>query len=299
MSLICLKETGLTKETFIDYSKFDVYTEKNTEDFTFPLILSIPHSGQIFPEEFLKMTNRTISELRANEDVLVDELLFPLQEQKVTSIRLNTARAFLDVNRDKIELDENMFDDYPSDAMIYENNRCRSGFGLIHRIAADGKPIYKTPLKFAEVQKRIKNIYDVYHNRLNELISKCTQKFGYCFVIDCHSMPSKICSIMEDGINIDFCIGDLFQQSCPVEISNILCQNLENQGYSVYKNLPYSGAYTTFHYCKPRQKIYTLQLEINRSLYIDETTLFPLSSFTKIQKNLTFALLEFLKFLKI
>lgn len=289
----------MTQNIQIDYGKFEVYTENNTENFSFPLILSIPHSGQIFPEEFFQMTNRTISELRSNEDIFVDELLSPIIEQKVTSIKLNTARAFLDVNRDKIELDENMFDDYPSDSMIYENSRCRSGYGLIHRVTADGKPIYKMPLKFSEVQKRISNVYDVYHNHLNELVLKCVDQFGFCFVIDCHSMPSKICSIMQDDSNIDICIGDLFQQSCPTKVSDILYQNFVEKGYAVYKNLPYSGAYTTFHYCRPRQRVYTLQLEINRSLYVDEAALSLNSSFSKIQKDIVFSISKFLKFLRL
>ncbi len=279
----------------IDYSKFQVYTEYNTENFNLPLILSIPHSGQFFPEEFLKVTNRSIEELRSNEDLLVDELLSPLFNQNITAIKLNTARAFLDVNRDKIELDENMFDDYPSDLMIYENSRCRSGYGLIHRVTADGQAIYKAPLKFSEVQKRISNVYEVYHARLNELILKCVDKFGFCLLLDCHSMPSKICSIMQDDSDIDICIGDLFEQSCPVQISSLLEQNIKAKGYSVYKNLPYSGAYTTFHYCQPRKKIYTLQLEINSSLYANEIKLNHNSNFTKIQKDIVSSILETLK----
>ena len=287
----------MTTNIKIDYNNFRVYTEYNTENFNFPVVLSIPHSGQIFPEEFLQMTNRSVEELRFNEDIFVDDLLFPLLEQNIMAIKLNTARAFIDVNRDKIELDENMFDDYPSDLMIYENSRCRSGYGLIHRVTSDGKPIYKVPLKFNEVQKRICLVYDVYHNRLDELIQKCVKRFGFCLLIDCHSMPSKICSIMQDGSNIDICIGDLFEQSCPTKISSVLEQNIKAKGYSVYKNLPYSGAYTTFHYCQPRNKIYTLQLEINRSLYANEKSLSLNSSFQKVQDDLVSAISESLNFL--
>lgn len=282
----------------IDYKKFDIYSEKATQQFKLPLLVSVPHSGRVFPEEFFAITNRTLDELRTNEDLFVDELLDPLAEHGISTIKANIARSFIDVNRDKIELDEKMFYDYPADKIIFENSRCRSGYGLIHRVCANGKPIYENPISYIEVQARIKSVYDVYHKRLNFLVNKCVQKFGCCFLLDCHSMPSKICSIMGDDQKIDICLGDLFSQSCPPSISEILCENLKKKGYEVLKNVPYSGAYTTFNYCQPRKKIYTLQLEINRSLYANENKLSKNKAFEKVQKDLCDSILNFANTLK-
>ena len=287
--------SGLIK---IDYRQIDVYTQAAVSEFSFPLILSIPHSGRFFPEEFFALTNLSEEDLRANEDLFVDEILAPLIKEGIPTLKMNVARAFIDVNRDKIELDDKMFYDYPADKIIFENSRCRSGYGLIHRITNAGKSIYVDLISYAEVQERIKNVYDVYHKRLSALIHKCIQKFGFCYVLDCHSMPSKICSIMQDDSKIDICLGDLFAQSCPPSISDVLYQDLLQRGYEVLRNIPYSGAYTTFNYCQPRQKVWTLQLEINRSLYADEGRLEKNENFEKIKKDLSESILRFASSLK-
>ncbi len=280
---------------YVDYKKIDVCTETGLDRLEFPLVLSMPHSGKVFPQEFFALTNRTLDELRTNEDFFVDELLGPLEKNGIACLKQNVSRAFIDVNRDKIELDEKMFYDYPADKIIFENSRCRSGYGLIHKVCADGLPIYEKPISYNEVQERVKKVYDVYHKRLSSMINKCVQKFGFCFLLDCHSMPSKICSIMGDEKKIDICLGDLFSQSCPSEMCEYLNKSLLNKGYEVLKNVPYSGAYTTFNYCQPRKKIYTLQLELNRALYANELKLSKNSSFEKVQKDLCEAVLDFAK----
>ena len=282
----------------VDYEKTDICSELGTDKFSYPILLSLPHSGQFFPQEFFLMTKLPLNKLRTNEDLFVDELLAPLVNDGIAMIKMNIARAFIDVNRDKIELDEKMFYDYPADKIIFENSRCRSGYGLIHRIAHAGENIYDAPISYVEVQERIKNVYDVYHKRLNSLISKCVQKFGFCYVLDCHSMPSKICSIMDDNTKIDVCIGDLFSQSCPPYISDVLRLRLLNKGYEVLKNVPYSGAYTIFNYCQPRKKIWTLQLEVNRTLYANEEELTKNDNFEKVKADLCDAILHFAKSLK-
>ena len=111
-------------------------------------------------------------------------------------------------------------------------------------------------------------------------------------------MPSKICSIMDDNTKIDVCIGDLFSQSCPPYISDVLRLRLLNKGYEVLKNVPYSGAYTIFNYCQPRKKIWTLQLEVNRTLYANEEELTKNDNFEKVKADLCDAILHFAKSLK-
>jgi len=285
----------LKKPQYIDYSSLNVFSVFNQTDIKYPIVLSVPHSGQTFPPAFFEMTNLSLQDLRANEDLYVDDLLSPLLNNSMTGIVMHMARAFIDINRDQIELDDHMFEDYPSDKIIFENSRCRSGYGLIHRIAGDSRPIYKKPLLYTEVQERIKNVYLNYHKNLKKLVDASVKKFGFCLVLDCHSMPSKICSIVDENSKIDICLGDLFLQSCPTEISDILKNSLIQKGYSVLKNIPYSGAYTTFHYCEPRQKIYTLQLEVNRALYADEKTFEKKADYARLQKDLCESISELAK----
>ena len=272
----------------VDYSKLDIMEEYNTDDIKFPMILSIPHSGTVFPDEFLKAVVPDVKTLRKNEDIFVYDLLEPaIKEGGVTAIKLNVSRMFIDVNRAKLEVDPGMFYDYPRDELSLNQNRSRYGLGIVHKLTADSLPIYAGPISYKEVEKRIKNVYDVYHKRLQELIEKVTAKFGYCLVVDCHSMPSKICSIISESPRIDYCLGNLFEQSCPNKISFYVENELVKREYYVSKNRPYSGAFITFNYCEPRKKSYTLQLEINRVIYADEKMLEKTSDFQRVRYDLS------------
>lgn len=255
----------------IDYNKLKVLETYNTKDLKFPLILSIPHSGKIFPAEFLEKIKTDEKILHGNEDIMVDELLEKAVNSGICAIKMNISRVFVDVNRDKAELDAGMFVDYPFEENSIRSKRCRYGIGVIHRVDSASNEIYPAPIYYEETLERIKKIYDVYHKKLNSLINSVIRKFGFCLVLDAHSMPSKICTIVDTDKKIDFCLGDLFEQSCPQKISKFFATKLEKAGFNVSYNIPYSGAFITFNYCQPRKKIYTLQLEINRAIYIDES----------------------------
>lgn len=279
----------------VDYKKLKIYNELGIENVSYPMVVSVPHAGTVFPPEFLEHTPLSVAELRSNEDLLVDELAAPIAKLGIPVLSMRIARAFIDANRDKIELDAKMFYDYPADRIAIENNRCRFGLGLIHRIDAAGAPIYEGLLSYQEVQERIKNVYDVYHKRLQYLVNKCVKKFGFCLLLDYHSMPSKICNIIPDSPKVDFCLGDLFSQSCPPKYTEFLQQQLKEKGYMVTVNIPYSGAFTTFNYCQPRKKIYTLQLELNRGLYVDEKTLTKSPDFQRVSSDAAASICELAK----
>ena len=75
---------------------------------------------------------------------------------------------------------------------------------------------------------------------------------------------------MNETKALDFCVCNLFGESCPDEISEKIHSELQKDSYRVEYNRPYAGAFITFNYCQPRKKIYTVQLEINRSVYMNE-----------------------------
>ena len=285
----------------VDYSKLNLMDEFNTDELNFPLILSVPHSGTVFPEEFLSHVKPDMMTLRRNEDIFVKDLLeTSIKQEKIPAICLNIARAFIDVNRAKLELDPGMFYDYPKDDLGLNQQRSRYGLGIIHKITADSQPIYDGLISYKEADQRIKKVYDPYHNRLKQLTAKTIEKFGFCLVLDCHSMPSKICSIISESPRIDICLGNLFEQSCPNRISFFVENEFAKREYYVAKNRPYSGAFITFNYCEPRKKCYTLQLEINREIYADEERMKINDNFqrvsydiSKVINNLAHFLLDF------
>ena len=282
----------------VDYSKLNVLDVFNDDDIRYPLILSIPHCGTVFPEEFLKAVKPDVLTLRKNEDIFVYDLIKPaIDNAQITAVKLNLNRAFIDVNRAKVELDPNMFFDYPREDIGLNQQRSRYGLGIIHKVTADSQPIYAGKISYKEAEERIKNVYDVYHQTLKNLIDRTIAKFGFCLVLDCHSMPSKICSIISESPRIDFCLGNLFEQSCPNKISFYVENELSKREYYVSKNRPYSGAFITFNYCEPRKQSYTLQLEINRVIYADENTLEKNSNFQRVSYDLSKVVTQLANFL--
>ena len=280
----------------VDYSKLEVISEYNTQNQRYPLVLSVPHSGRIFPKEFLENICVSEEDLRSNEDPFVDELLMDASDLGIPMVKLNIGRAFIDINRDAIEVDPVMFYNYPANSMVSGNKRSRVGLGLFHRITSERKNIYDGLLNYNEAQSRIKNVYNVYHKSLQKMIDRTVKKFGICLVLDCHSMPSKICNIMEDNRQIEFCLGTLFEQSCPAEVIEFMNQYL-GQKYNVSLDCPYSGAYISFNYCQPRKNIYTLQMEINRALYEDEPVYKKIANFQYLSADICDAITALANFL--
>ncbi len=281
----------------VDYSKLDIFEEYNTKDLAFPIVLSSPHSGRNFPQEMLDNTTLTINELRSSEDSFMTEIVKQASDAGIPLISMNIPRTFVDVNRDKIEIDETMFFDAPASFGNAGSRRCRVGLGVLHRIIYPNKPIYDGKLSYKEAMERINNVYDPYHKRLKQLVDKCVRKFGFCLPIDCHSMPSMICNILNEEKALDFCLCTLFDESCPTQMSEFLSKALEAREYRVEFNRPYAGAYIAFNYCQPRKNIYTIQIELNRAIYMNEANREKNNDFQKISNDICGSILDLGNFL--
>ena len=124
----------------VDYSKIKIYDEYNVKDIKYPIVLSSPHAGSKFPEEFLKNSSLSENELKISEDCFVTEIVKKASDAGIPLISLNVPRTFIDVNRDKIEIDETMFYNAPKFSDI-NSRRCRVGLGVLHRIVYQNKNI--------------------------------------------------------------------------------------------------------------------------------------------------------------
>lgn len=295
------KDTRIVTEKQIDfkvnYKKLSIFEEYNTKELAYPIVLSSPHSGKDFPPEFLANCALSERELRSSEDCFVDEIIRSASDAGIPMIAMNIPRTFVDVNRDKIEIDETMYFDRKKPQDLIGSRRCRVGLGVIHRIVSQNKPIYDGLISYKEAMDRIKYVYEPYHKRLKQLIDKCHRKFGYCLLVDCHSMPSKICNIMNEAKPVEFCVCNLFDESCPPSMSEFFGRELAEKDYRVEYNRPYAGAFITFNYCQPRKNIFTLQLEINRSIYMDENVYKKNADFQLVSNHICESIIALGKFL--
>ena len=240
-----------------------------------PVVFASPHSGVDYPAEFLAAARLDPQSLRRSEDSFVDELFEAAPAAGAPLLAALFPRAFVDPNREALELDPQMFEDeLPAEANT-ESPRVAAGLGMIARVIATGEEIYGRKLRLAEALQRIERYYRPYHAILAELIAETKRRFGLCVLVDCHSMPSVGGPMERDAgrERVDMVLGDCRGTSCAPALTDRVEAALRQLGYAVARNNPYSGGFVTQHYGRPGDDVHALQIEINRALYMDEAAL--------------------------
>jgi N-formylglutamate deformylase len=255
---------------------------------TVPLVFASPHSGRDYPAEFVADARLDPLALRRSEDSFVDELFAAAPSFGAPLLCATFPRAFCDPNREPWELDPAMFDDALPPWVNTSSARVGAGLGTIARVVASGEAIYRRKLRFAEAQTRVQACWQPYHDRLADLIAATRAKFGVCLLIDCHSMPALSASTggPRPGQS-DFVLGDAHATTCAPPPMRLIERVLGELGYRVRRNDPYAGGYITRHYGRPREAVHALQIEIARSLYMNEERIQKLPQFETVQRDIT------------
>jgi N-formylglutamate amidohydrolase len=237
-----------------------------------PLVLSSPHSGQIYPPDLLSQVRLPPDQLRCLEDGRVDRLFSCAVELGAPLLRARFARAYVDPNREAFELDAELFEPPLPSYVNGGSVKARAGLGTIpSRIG--GKAIYGQRLEIAEAERRLRLAYWPYHQALQSLLTCARSEFGAVLLLDCHSMPSFATNGAADSDgSIDFALGDRFGRSCSALIVERVEALLGHRGFRVARNRPYAGGHITARYGRPEAGVHALQLEVRRSLFMEETT---------------------------
>ena len=255
---------------------------------TAALVVASPHSGDRYPPEFVSRSRLDFATLRRSEDSFVDALFAAAPDHGAPLLRALFPRAFIDPNREPFELDPAMFDGKLPDYVNSRSPRVAAGLGTIARVVANGEAIYRGKLDFAEAERRVAQCYRPYHQALRGLVDRTRDRFGVATLIDCHSMPSVGGPMERDpGANrVEFILGDCHGVSCDRRLIDLADRMLRSLGYTVARNAPYSGGFTTQHYGRPAEGVHALQIEINRAIYMDEANYTPLPGFQTLQRDL-------------
>ncbi len=228
-----------------------------------PIIFNSPHSGSVYPADFLNASRIDLAALRRSEDSFIDELIADLSDRGFPTVRVNFP------NREPYELDPRMFSGRLPSFANTRSMRVAGGLGTIPRVVGDGQEIYRERLSVDDALARIEALYKPYHRALRRLINKAHQAFGTVIVVDCHSMPSIGVS-RDEPRRPDVVIGDRYGTSCAALLPDMVEQTMGRLGYSVGRNKPYAGGFITEHYGNPASGLHTIQLELNRAIYMDE-----------------------------
>jgi N-formylglutamate amidohydrolase len=234
-----------------------------------PIIFNSPHSGSVYPLDFLDASRIDLVSLRRSEDSFMDELIGDLSQRGFPVVRVNFPRSYVDVNREPYELDPRMFTGRLPSFANTRSMRVAGGLGTIPRVVGDGQEIYRDRISVDDGLARIEALYKPYHRALRRLINKAHQSFGTVVVVDCHSMPSVGVS-RDEPRRPDVVIGDRYGTSCAALLADTVEEAMRALGYSVGRNKPYAGGFITEHYGNPASGLHTVQLELNRAIYMDE-----------------------------
>ncbi|MBS0222790.1 MAG: N-formylglutamate amidohydrolase [Proteobacteria bacterium] len=254
-----------------------------------PVVVASPHSGDLYPADFLKAAAVPLAALRRAEDAFVDELFAGAPALGIPLLAARFPRSYVDANREPYELDPGMFEGPLPRPLNHRTTRVAAGLGMIPRVAASGEAIYRGRVPADEIERRLKGCWRPYHTALSRLVEQTYSLFGAALLIDAHSMPSSASSIgiRDRDQRIDIVLGDNHGEACASGLVDIAERWLAAQGLRVRRNQPYAGGFTTQRYGQPDLGRHALQIEINRALYMDEARHERLPAAATMQRLMT------------
>lgn len=238
---------------------------------TLPIVVASPHSGRHYPADLIEASRLSPHDLRSSEDSFMDEILAGAVEAGAPLLTALFPRVYVDVNREPYELDPRMFAEPLPPHVVTDSIRIAAGLGTIARVVSNAEPVYRRKLSFAEAEARIAGFYAPYHRALRQLIAETVSTFGFCLLVDGHSMPSSAVRLGRgERRPIDIVLGDCHGAACDGFVTATAERHFGQRQYLARRNSPYAGGFVTRHYGRPKQGVHALQIEINRALYMDE-----------------------------
>jgi len=252
-----------------------------------PLVLDSPHSGFRFPSDFDAVA--TEFALRDGEDSFIDELWRAAAERGVPLLAAQYPRTYLDPNRHAGDIDLELLDGGAWPHEFVPSGKADLGKALIWRTLDDGSPIYARKLSVAEVRARIERYHRPYHEALRGLLDAAHAAFGVVVHLNCHSMNAMGGAMGEGGAGKarpDIVLGDRDGSSCDPALTEFVRDTLMASGYGVAINDPFKGVELVRAFSDPGAGRHSLQIEVNKRLYMNEATRTRHAGFERVRADL-------------
>lgn len=239
----------------------------NLDSLAGPVLITVPHAGRHYPDEIFASLRLPPSSLLRLEDRFADLLARDAIAGSVPTIIAHRARAWIDLNRNERDIDIEMVHgldgrDYPTPGV-----KQRGGLGLIPRRLSGEGDIWKRPIAASDVEFRITTFHRPYHSAVAETLARMRDQFGIAVLLDLHSMPPI--SAAGSEASPQFVVGDRFGRSASGLYSHVLVSVARKHGFKVALNHPYSGDHMLRHHGAVERNIHALQIEVDRTLYLD------------------------------
>ncbi len=252
---------------------------------TTSVVFASPHSGRDYPWSFVRRSVLDERTLRSSEDAFVDTLFGRAPEHGAPFLAATYPRAWIDVNRSADELDPALIEGLTRKA---HNPRVASGLGVVPRVVANGRAIYRGKMSRREADGRIRDVWQPWHDAISQLMKDSTTLFGEAVLVDCHSMPHEAIESLSHprGRRPDIVLGDRFGAAASSEVVDRIEAAFASEGFRVARNAPFAGAYVTQHYGRPARGQHVVQIEIDRALYMNEQLIRPNGNFKSFVSQL-------------
>ncbi|ALR22219.1 N-formylglutamate amidohydrolase [Sphingobium baderi] len=233
-----------------------------------PIVLSIPHAGRSYDSDLLARARVGPEVLRRLEDRWADLLALPLIERGYSVVVARAPRAMIDLNRHEREVDPGMVTGLPREMALRTSQKLRGGLGLIPRRLAGAAELWRGPLPWAEVARRIDTVHRPYHAVLDRLLKAARDAHGHAILIDLHSMP-PLPPTAAGQMSPSLVLGDRFGQTAAARLTTLAGDVAAGHGFLAAQNHPYAGDHMIERHGKPAHAIHALQVEIDRAFYLD------------------------------
>lgn len=249
------------------------------------VVFASPHSGRDYPVQFLRASVLDERTIRSSEDAFVDTLLDGVPALGAPLLAATAPRAFIDLNRAADELDPALIEGV---RLAAHNPRVASGLGVIPRVVAGGRAIYRGKMSRDEAEARIDACWRPYHDCLGDLLESARGQFGEAILVDMHSMPHEAMdSIAASGARRpEIVLGDRFGAAASGHVVDRIEAAFERAGFRTLRNAPFAGAYITQTYGRPARGFHAVQIEIDRALYMNEREVRPNGNFMSFRRTL-------------
>ena len=248
-----------------------------------PVVFSVPHAGRDYSEGLLASARVDLATLRRLEDRWVDLITHPLIERGCNVLVARAVRALIDLNRNEREIDPAMIADMPRGAAVQSSAKLRGGLGLFPRRLPGAPELWRQPMRWDEARARIEQIHRPYHAAIRQSLLAARDAHGQAILIDLHSMP-PIPSSAAGQSSATMIFGDRFGRSASSRLVALAAGVAQGHGFLVAHNHPYPGDHVIERHGRPEQRIHAIQIEIDRTLYLDPSLDGPGAGLPLIQK---------------
>jgi N-formylglutamate amidohydrolase len=239
-------------------SSFDRYGPETPVS---PVVLSVPHAGRDYPLPLRAALRAPLTSLLPLEDRHADTLTLAARGAEMLLIASH-ARAWIDLNRAEHERDPRVDEGAQPLSEGAMSLKLRSGLGLVPR-RASGIDLWRRRFTDEEVRQRIEHDHRPYHTALAETLAATRDRFGVAVLLDIHSMPP----LATGGARV--VIGDRFGRSAAARFIGRIEGVIHSAGLRATVNTPYAGGHVLDRHADPASNIHAIQVEIDRTLYLD------------------------------